>query len=180
MFEVEYKYFLRERELFLNSLKELNIELDAPVIQEDIIFVHKDTEGFNIIKGTPVIRIRNTKDYSVLTLKKRVDGANSIEHETVIQNPEEMTKILELLELKKVVEVSKTRRKSLFGGVTICYDQVRGLGDYIELEVVVSTQEEVDIVIQKIQNLAKELGLSENDIEKRKYDTLVFDKTSEV
>lgn len=176
MFEVEKKYDLNGKDFSSDLLKRIGIIFSDSINQVDEIFIDRSIKGFEIPSGDPVVRIRTQEDESVLTLKKWIKGSNLLEYETKIDNPKIMRCILENLNLKKVVTVNKTRLEGSIGEINVCYDDVNDLGNYLELEILVENESQVKDAQNKIDNLAKKIGLDKNDIEDKQYDTLVFEK----
>lgn len=56
------------------------------------------------------------------------------EYETEISQPNELRKILEFLDFKKVITVEKEREIWNCGDLEICLDKVKNLGFFIEVE----------------------------------------------
>lgn len=174
MFEVEMKFKVNDANQLISKMRMLDIELNDIGMQRDIIFVSNETKGFNIKPGSPVLRIRHESSSISLTLKRKITLDHSVEHELYIQDSIEMTNILEALGLKKLVEVVKKRSTAKKGDVTYCLDNVNDIGFFLEIEILVEQSADVGIAKSKIMDCAKSLGLSEIDIEKRKYDVLVY------
>ncbi len=72
--------------------------------------------------------------------------------------------------------VKKTRHLYMAGRTRIHIDKVEGLGDFIELEVVLSEQENGDDGMEEAQKLMKELEIESNDLINRAYFDLLRDK----
>jgi len=180
MFEVEMKFRIKDYDLMIKKLNSIGVNLNNLGTQRDAIFASADTVGFNIKPGTPVVRIRSEGDKVSLTLKKKISVEQSIEHELHISDIGEMTHILENLGLKKIVEVVKQREIAKMDGLTYCLDTVNELGCFLEIEVVVEKKEETDKAYTTIMEYAKKLDLREEDIEKNKYDTLVYNNSKKI
>jgi adenylate cyclase class 2 len=91
----------------------------------------------------------------------------------------QMTQLLHHLGYRSVAVVSKRRRqypleRSGFQ-LTICLDEVEGLGRYAEVEIL-APQEQSDAARQVLQQVAAELGLS--DVERRSYLGLILEGKS--
>ncbi|MBC6356706.1 class IV adenylate cyclase [Lactobacillus helsingborgensis] len=155
---------------------EENVKLGKSSFQKDSIFVMEHTKGFNIKPGDPVLRIRKEKKSSKLTLKRKISNTNSVEYETLIEKPDVMTEILRCLGFKEIEVVTKTRREAHCGEINVCYDIVDELGIFFELEIMVSEKSDIIYAQDKIQAFANKIGLTENEIEKDQYDTLVYNK----
>ena len=171
------KFRISDYGFMVKKLNSIGIELSNLGIQQDAIFASADTIGFSIKPGTLVVRIRAERDKTSLTLKKKVTTEQSIEHELNISDIGEMTQILENLGLKKTVEIVKQRESARIDSLTYCLDTVNELGCFLEIEVIVEENNEIDKAYAMIMEQAKRLGLGENDIEKSKYDTLVYNNS---
>lgn len=178
MFEVENKYLLlpETEKVVLKKLKEMQIVFFKTVEQDDSIFVTNETKGFNIIKGDPVIRIRKINNDSWITLKRKRDDASSLELETKVENPEIIKNILENVNFHKELHINKVRQEASYKNINICYDQVHNLGHYLELEILASNKQEEKNAKKAINEFASDLGLTVNDLEHKKYDTLIYEK----
>ena len=53
--------------------------------------------------------------------------------------------------------------------MTACVDQVTGLGDYLELEIIVETEAEREGALQRIENVLVSLGCSMKDTTRHSY-----------
>ena len=174
MFEVEVKFRVDDYEHMVGKLNAIGATFDNPGTQRDVVFIDADTVGFNIKPGTPVVRVRSEGGKVSLTMKKRVTDGQSVEHELYISDTDKMTQILENLGLKKTVEVVKQRKTAQINGLTYCLDIVDGAGCFLEIEDMVEKNEDVDKAYTTIMAHARDLGLDEKDIERDKYDTLVY------
>ena len=65
--------------------------------------------------------------------------------------------------------LEKKRRYLRRGEMTACVDQVTGLGDYLELEIIVETEAEREGVLQKIEEVLTGLGYSMKDTTRHSY-----------
>ena len=55
------------------------------------------------------------------------------------------------------------------GSVTACLDYVHGLGEFLELEVLVSSEEEKDAALTQIENILNSLGYQISDTVRTSY-----------
>ncbi|OGB75292.1 hypothetical protein A2810_00375 [candidate division Kazan bacterium RIFCSPHIGHO2_01_FULL_49_10] len=144
--------------------------------QMDKVYLIKSDSFKDFKSGDPVVRIRVVDDKSTLTYKRAIDGhGNTIEHEIAFTPIAEGENILCEMGYKMVTEVAKTRSVWKSGDVTISLDDVDGLGAFLELEIL-GDSEQIKPARERILTLAHELGLSESDIELKKYDQLVSAK----
>ena len=82
-----------------------------------------------------------------------------------------MASVLDRLGFKPVIKISKTRQVYGLRGITVCFDSVKGLGDFIELEV---DSEDVEQGKRAIFSLMEEIGVSGS--ERRSYLELLMEK----
>ena len=80
--------------------------------------------------------------------------------------------LLKEMGYKPVTIVDKIRSEYKLDELTIAVDVVKDLGTFLEIEIVCN-DEQKEMARKKIMSVAKGLGLSEQDLETRKYDQLV-------
>jgi len=89
---------------------------------------------------TEWLRIRNNPDKAIfeydLSINKNEAGEQECaeEYETEVSNPEELKKILNFLNFKKVITVDKKREYWMCGNIEIALDEVKELGFFVEAE----------------------------------------------
>lgn len=170
MIEVERKYRLTSSE-HTSILAWMDQGGHPPQTQADAIFLQVPSFA-EFTPGDPVVRIRTAED-NTLTLKRRRETRSSLELETTVSDALTAGQILEELGLYRVTHVSKSRRSGRFGDVTISLDEVDGLGPFLELEVVVESEDNVQSALETIANAASSLGITKSQIEYKKYDELL-------
>lgn len=116
-------------------------ELIKSINQIDDYFIpyHRD---FFAQKPHPFewLRIRTNPDKIIFeydkSIGKKADGGQDYaeEYETEVSAPEELRKILNFLDFKKVVTVDKYREYWMCGKIEIALDKIKGLGDFVEAE----------------------------------------------
>ena len=171
MKEVEIKVKIDNFGPVIEQLEGMGCEISEPLAQHDIIF---DKKGIEAGKRN-ILRIRVVRGKSFFTLKQDVkDELDCIEKEVEISDPVAMRKIIGLLGYEKVVEVNKMRRKCKYGDFEICFDEVDGLGSFIEIEKI--SDKDADLVRKELLDFIKSLGV---DVSKRVflgYDTMLAKK----
>ena len=118
------------------------------------------------------VRLRTENDLTVITYKgPKVDKETKTreELEVSIGNRETMAAILVRLGFKPVIKIAKKREVYGLRGLTVCLDQVEGLGPYIEIE---AQGENVEAEKAKIFKLMNDLGVSGS--ERRSYLELIL------
>lgn len=85
------------------------------------------------------------------------------ELETEVKDSNIVQEILENIGFKSVPPLIKERQYLKFNNVTACVDTVKGLGDYLELEIIVENNSEKEKSLEVLENLLLKLGYSMKD-----------------
>lgn len=170
-FEVEKKYAITDKEKLSNKLNSYEIK-DKNHLELDIVYLFGINDFKNFKPGDAVMRIRQKDKKSTLTMKKQLNLTSNLEIESDIADLEAMGKILQNIGFMEVVRVKKMRTTYSIQGTEVCFDSVEDLGNFVEIEVLCSKNEQKN-AIKKIDNVAQLLGLTEEMIETRKYDTMM-------
>lgn len=174
MREIEVKARVRNKESLVSELEKLGIKLSDPIIQNDVIFSRPVENYGEYIPNFSCVRIRKQNDKYLFTLKKSgINELDSIEHETEISNPEEMTSIVKLLGQVEMARVNKKRQKAVYKDMEICVDEVEGLGSFIELERLV-TSGDPEKIQKELFDFLLTLGIKKEEEINQGYDTLMF------
>lgn len=172
MREIEVKARVADSVALLDKIKAKGIQLGPELEQHDIVYGKpgiKDNEADSVWLR---IRIQNRAEV-FFTLKKSVRGhLDSIEHETLVEDPTELEKIIELIGFEKYSDLTKKRRKAKVGKVELCVDSIVGLGDYIEAEMLVEDDADHNQVENELWWVLNDLGISKKDEELRGYDVI--------
>lgn len=130
------------------------------------------------------LRIRLIDDEAFVTYKgKRLEGPIKIRPEIelplVTSTVEGWLQIWENLGFEKVRQVKKTRQvfqlDRTTGLITVTLDHVAGLGDFVEIERLLSAENQIEAAQREILSLAEELYLG--SIEKRSYLSMILGQT---
>ncbi len=129
-------------------------------VQEDIYFSHPCRD---FSKTDEALRIRCQGDETLFTYKgPKLDGISKTREELEVPCPEGLKQILERLGFERVGEIRKRRRSFFKEGVTVCLDDVEGLGKFLEIE---SRSEDADSA-EDLVGMLEEVGLKS---ERRSY-----------
>jgi adenylate cyclase, class 2 len=91
------------------------------------------------------------------------------EFETELSDPEQMERILKVLDFRELVTVDKTRETFYFEGkFEVCLDQVRDLGFFVEIEATADLGS-VEETRARLLEFAARIGLPEPVMDKRGY-----------
>jgi predicted adenylyl cyclase CyaB len=176
MNEIELKFKVDNKDKIIEYLIKNGCIMTSPVIQDDTIFLPHDENTFPVIPGTSVIRIRNTnnKKYEIALKRKKVKRIEALEIEFEVSNPNEVHKFIECLNFDEVVNVHKTRIETDYKDFHICFDEVKKLGSFIEIEIITDEEDKTDYYESKILAIAKELNINVDDRVNSRYDTLMY------
>lgn len=180
--EIEIKVEVDDLEALITKLQTLGCQFTKPLKQDDRIYI-ANGQGIPAPRGTNVLRIREQDGKYLFTLKQaQTNQLDSLERETHIEDPGVMFDIFKLLGFYEVARVSKVRRKTQYGEYEICIDQVEELGNFVEIEKVLETEEEMSdedsVAVQdELMSVLASFGV---DVSKRVftgYDNLMVEKS---
>ena len=97
------------------------------------------------------------------------------EYEVAVSDGETAQKLLEALGYAPVFTVDKTRRELHLGAVTLCLDQVAGLGRFLELELLVEPEER-EVAEARLLDLLDRLGVPRDRLTRTSYLELLMEK----
>ncbi len=178
MKEVEVKAQVKNLSAIKEACQKLGARWSLSCLQQDVLFLHSELEFKDIQKDTPVLRIRTQGERVYLTLKKRSGTALvKIEEEMVVSDAMTAERILTHMGYHEVLRLSKKREEGVLGDITICLDEVEGLGAFIEVEKLIAEDADSVAPQQELWNFLQSLGLSEADRVFQGYDTLVYQKS---
>lgn len=176
MYEVEVKANLRNREGVLKILEGMGCKLGEELHQVDRIFIPEGAP-FPPPLQTAVLRVREQGSKYFLTLKISQSGRqDSIERELEIMNGGMMVDVIKLLNYKEVATVDKKRTKTNLKDMEISFDSVKGLGEFIEVEKIVSIEdpEERKKIQSELCDFLETLGVAKEDLlVNHKYDIML-------
>lgn len=98
------------------------------------------------------------------------------EYETGVSEGKTAARLLEALGYRPFATVEKLRRIYRRGEVTLCLDKVTDLGDFLELEILASGEEEREAVVARLLALLEELGVPRDRLSRRSYLELLAEK----
>lgn len=189
MIEVEIKLPLSGRmspEELEKSLKDQGFLYLSHIQETDTYF---DNEAGEIRSSNQALRIRmetnlsTGKTVGMVTFKgKLVDKTTATreEYETEVADPMTMHRILHSLGYRDAQPVVTKERTMLTRSVpidrslpntciTACIDKVRDLGDFLELEVLVETEDQKPLALQCIEDVLSSIGFSLEDTVRTSY-----------
>jgi adenylate cyclase, class 2 len=179
MYEVEVKAKLNNREEVIQKLEALGCKFSDELHQEDHVFIEKDLP-FPPPLFSNVLRVRKQNDKYFFTLKiPQETRQDCIEREMEIDDGEMMMDILKLMKWQEVPTVDKRRIKTKVGDMEVVLDVVEHLGNFIEAEKIVTTddREERVKVQDELFEFLETLGVKKEDrVIDGKYDIMLYEK----
>lgn len=167
--EVEIKVKIQNRKQIMDSLKKIGFLENRCVVETDIYYT---STHHNFAALGEALRIRTVKDpespkeTSVITYKgAKLDQVSMTrqELETEVGDGETVRKILEHIGFCPVSPVEKKRLYLNKDNMTACLDNVKGLGDYLELEILTDTEEKRTEALKQIEDVLEALGYIPTD-----------------
>ena len=166
-YEVEQKYRLQDLLLFEKSLKECGAVEEAIEHHADTYYDHPcrdfaaTNEAFRIrrIGEVPMITYKGPKLPGTVKARREMEWRLDPGDRDGTQTAE----LLEHLGFKEVATVRKTRRPfcahDATGPFGVVIDEVQGLGLFVEVEVMVESEDDIEQARAKIEVIAGQLGL---------------------
>ena len=180
--EVEIKLKIRNKTQVMDSLKTIGFLKDRYVVEKDIYYT---SEHHDFAALGEALRIRKVKDLesqretSVITYKgAKLDQVSMTrqELETEVGDGETVRKILEQIGFRPVSPVEKQRQYLQKDNMTACLDEVKGLGNYLELEILTDTEEKRTEALKQIDDVLEVLGYSMKDTTRTSYLSMLMKK----
>ena len=173
--EVEQKYRISDPNKVLESIAALGATSQQVVRQVDAYYAHPVRD---FASTDEALRIRHVGQSNFITYKgPKLDAATKTRREIELplaageDAASSYNELLEALDFRRVAEVAKIRQifRLERDGETIelAVDQVQNVGDFVELEIVVHGDPEIEAAQQRIATLASELQLE--GAERRSY-----------
>ena len=179
MYEVEVKAKLKNRQEVIKKLEDFGCKFGEELHQVDHIFIPENLV-FPPPIGTAVLRVRNQDEKYFLTLKISQSGRqDSIERELQISDGKMMVEIIKLLKYEEVTIVDKKRTKTKYKDMVIELDEVKDLGEFIEVEKIVTNEnpEERKNIQKELCDFLETLGVAKEDLlVNAKYDIMLWEK----
>lgn len=179
--EVEIKLKIRNKTQVMDSLKTIGFLKDRYVVEKDIYYT---SEHHDFAALGEALRIRKVKDLesqretSVITYKgAKLDLVSMTrqELETEVEDGDTVRKILEQIGFCPVSPVEKQRLYFRKDNMTACLDDVKNLGNYLELEILTDTEKRTE-ALKQIEDVLESLGYSMKDTTRTSYLSMLIKK----
>lgn len=177
MIEVEIRSRVNNLEEIRKKLESLGARFLKKEKQVDKIFGHPmflDAENM-IVEGGIVPRIRQKEETIVLEFKEICREGVGFEIKSLLTDIPLGIKFLEKLKFKEAFTVAKEREEYSLDGLTICLDSVEGLGDFIEIEKMIESENGKENAKEQCLILLKKVAPN-SMLEPRKYGDLIQEK----
>lgn len=171
--EVEVKYRVDDTEGLLAALRVRGIELSAPVRQDDQAYAPEGWSYGDRKLGVSFARLRTVDGAHSFTVKRPAENALSCdEHETAVADRGQMHRAILAMGFYPTVRIAKTRRTAVVGGMSVCVDEVDGVGMFLEVERLVPDGVEGEAVQAGLAAFVAALGIRAERTDET-YDSLV-------
>lgn len=170
---MEAKFRVAEVESLLVALKAQGVELGPAVVQDDQAYAPAGWRYWQSKIEVPFARLRTEAGRHVFTVK--VPGENELsceEHETQVADREQMHAAVVAMGFAPTVRIVKTRRRGRWGEVSLCVDDVTGLGVFLELERLVPPETPGLAAQAELAGMVGSLGVDTERVEET-YDSLL-------
>lgn len=173
--EIEVKARVLDLTILTKKLEDLGVTLSEPVVQNDETFVDVNYGDYAQFQpGKNLLRIREEGGKFIFTIKQpQSNQLDAIERETEITDPQEFRESLLLMGYKPVVKINKVRRKAKYKDFEICLDEVKELGNFVEVEKITDDVKAEEVQEELFQFL-ESLGIKREDRILDGYDTLIY------
>jgi adenylate cyclase class 2 len=171
--EVEVKYRIRDLEALLVALKACGVELGMPAHQDDQAYAPEGWSYGDDKLGVSFVRLRTVAGQHTFTLKRPAENALSCdEYETAVADREQMHRAILAMAFRPTVRIAKVRRTAELPNLSLCVDEVAGLGTFLELERMVPDDVPGEAVQAELAAFVASLGVEAERTEET-YDSLV-------
>lgn len=170
-YEVECKAWIKDKRALLQAISARGRFLRHEE-KEDLYFGHK--RGQRI-----VFRLRSVNGKDLITIKKkRISQGMEVnrELEFAIPNREEFLQFMGYLGYLPLQKKQKSTDLFEVDGLSVEVNTLKGLGEFLEIELVCEHREEVPAARERIFELFASLGIARSDLEERSYRHLLDEK----
>ena len=182
MKEVEIRAKVNNFDDIKVKLKELGARFIKTKNQIDRVFGHEVflDENHLIVEGGLSARVRQTNGKNLLEFKEIVRMGGGLEIKSEVDETEDALKFLEKLNFEEAFTVSKLRETYKHEDFEICLDKVEKLGNFIEIERMITSKENEQQARQECLDLLEVLAPAAELINKKYGDLMQELKTGGV
>lgn len=159
----------------LEALEACGLDFSEPVVQDDQAYAPAHWTWGDDRIGVPFARLRTERGQHLFTVKRPItDVRTCLERECLVDDREAMDGALRLMGFVPTVRIVKSRRTATAGELSFCYDELQGVGTFVEIEAIVSEDDDLERARQELEGLLVRLGISARPCT-LSYDTLVYE-----
>lgn len=177
MREIEVKVRVESLDDVMRKLSGAGIEVGPANEQHDVVYCLPEMLGKENAPDANWLRIRTQNNTTVyFTLKRSaVEGSDldSIEHETIVHDGEELATMLRYMGYVVYSDLIKIRRTAHVGDIELCLDEVPPLGVFLELEKLCAEDVDPTKVEAELLELVERLGITYKERMSKGYDVLM-------
>lgn len=186
-FKKSFYYLISDDYINLNNNEiEIKLKVDKSEYERILNLVKNTAKYKNTVKQTDTyyslkdknswLRTRNENGKCIFNLKKKINNSHYEKYDVLIDNLNNLNKILEELNVNELGTIVKERTTYVYKNkYEFLFDNVESIGLFIEIEVI-NQIDNFEKDTYNLLNLMKELKIDLNMIERRKYiDYLVND-----
>lgn len=186
-FKKSFYYLISDDYINLNNNEiEIKLKVDKSEYERILNFVKNTAKYKNTVKQTDTyyslkdknswLRTRNENGKCIFNLKKKINNSHYEKYDVLIDNLNNLNKILQELNVNELGTIVKERTTYVYKNkYEFSFDNVESIGLFIEIEVI-NQIDNFEKDTYNLLNLMKELKIDLNMIERRKYiDYLVKD-----
>jgi len=171
--EIEVKYRVADASALLAELRAQGITFGAPVRQDDQAYAPNGWSYGDAKIGVPFVRLRTVGGAHAFTLKRPAENELACEeHETAVADREQMHQAILAMGFYPTVRIVKVRRTAIVDELSLCVDEVEGLGAFLELERIVPAGVSGEVVQAELAAFVDALGVEARRTDQT-YDSLV-------
>ena len=169
MLEVERKARIKDRSEIISKLDKLGCIIKKAKEQEDKIFIRKEIKKLDSYSKQTEFMVDN----KIETIE---DNNAFIELETLIEDADIISRMLEEMGYIEKVFIKKKRMRYSLDKMSICIDNIESLGNFIEVEILSEENEkQKNEALKTIEEFLNKLEISKEDYEEKRYDTLMYE-----
>jgi adenylate cyclase class 2 len=171
--EIEVKFHIQDAEALMVALKARGIELSEPVRQDDQAYAPEGWSYGDSKLGVSFVRLRTVDGRHTFTLKRPAENALACdEYETAVADRDQMHCAILAMGFRPTVRIAKARCTAELPDLSLCVDEVDGLGSFLELERMVHEDVPGEAVQAELAAFVASLGVKAERTEET-YDSLV-------
>ena len=175
--EVEIKLKINSRTDIERVLEETGF-VRADLVLESDTYYTSDHHDFAALDEAFRVRMTGKRSAAITYKGEKMDNISMTrqELETTVGDAKICRKILEHIGFRPVPPVEKLRQYFHRENITACVDTVTNLGDYLELEIIVETEEKKEAALDKVKEILQTIGYSMQDTTRTSYLSMLLAK----